>query len=172
MVAGVLKGSRSKKVLEAGFDRLPTYGIMVNHTEKQIVDLIYLLTAEGYLALSEGKYPVLSLQPKALRVLKGEERVLRKVRLEKKRVASDDALFERLRALRKEIAQREGVPPYIVFSDRTLREMSELMPGDEYALRRVKGMGEVKFERYGAAFLEAIQEYMTATQTTTSSIIF
>ncbi|BAU26070.1 ATP-dependent DNA helicase RecQ [Aneurinibacillus soli] len=162
MVAGVLKGSRSKKVLDTGFNSLPTYGIMANYTEKQIVDLIHLFTAEGYLALSEGKYPVLSLLPKSWAVLKNGEQVLRKVRVEKQKAAPDDALFEQLRAVRKEIAQREGIPPYIVFSDRTLREMSELRPADEEEMHRVKGMGDVKFERYGLIFLEAIQKYVGA----------
>ncbi|WNQ10545.1 DNA helicase RecQ [Paenibacillus aurantius] len=161
LVSQVLKGSKSKKVLQFGFDRLPTYGIMKQYTEKEIVDLINALIAEGYISLTEGQYPVLRLQARASRVLKGEEPVLQKLRISRKpEPVRDDGLFERLRELRKEISQRENVPPYVVFPDSTLREMSEMRPTDRMSMLSVKGVGETKFIHYGVLFMELIQEYL------------
>ncbi|MDD2553738.1 MAG: helix-turn-helix domain-containing protein, partial [Desulfotomaculaceae bacterium] len=71
-------------------------------------------------------------------------------------------LFEQLRGLRKEIAQRKGIPPYIVFTDSTLREMSRYLPADQLAMLAVKGVGQRKFEQYGEAFLELIRKYAAA----------
>ncbi|KIL39704.1 ATP-dependent DNA helicase RecQ [Gordoniibacillus kamchatkensis] len=166
MVASVLKGSGAKKVLEYRFNELPTYGIMRNFTEKDISDLINVLVAEGYLGLSEGQYPTLKLQEGALEVLQGRVTVYQKIaRKPAAAAAGDDGLFERLRQLRKELAQRDKVPPYIVFSDSTLREMSELRPITAAELLNVKGVGEAKFRSYGAAFLDVLQRWVSGERT-------
>lgn len=159
LVAQVLKGSANKKVLQFGFDQLPTYGLMKSYKEKEIGDLIHVLIAEGYLVLSDGQYPVVRLAGKALQVLKGQANVLQKVRVRSERAPIDSDLFERLRELRKEISQREKVPPYIIFPDSTLREMSEQCPTDEREMLKVKGIGEGKMARYGAPFLALLQAY-------------
>jgi len=102
------------------------------------------------------------LTQRAVGVLQGQETVQQKVRAkqEAERQGTPDAdLFERLREVRKEISQREKVPPYIIFADSTLREMSEYVPGDEAAMLRIKGVGESKFAKYGAPFLDAIRSY-------------
>jgi ATP-dependent DNA helicase RecQ len=161
MVASVLKGSGAKKVLEYRFNELPTYGVMRNHTEKDIADLINVLVAEGYLGLSEGQYPTLKLQEGALEVLQGRVTVYQKVSRRPMAAASgDDGLFDRLRQLRKELATRDKVPPYIVFSDSTLREMSEVRPITAAEMLNVKGVGEAKFRSYGAAFLDVLQRWV------------
>lgn len=157
LVASVLKGSRNKKVLDFGFDELSTYGLMKNRTEKDILDLIQLLAAEGYLSLSEGKYPVLKLSPKALPVLAGEERVVQRIRVKPAAAAADDVekeLFDELRQLRLGIAKREGIPPYIVFPDSTLREMCAVQPTNPAAMLKIKGVGEAKFFKYGTYFID------------------
>ncbi|ARU63991.1 DNA helicase RecQ [Tumebacillus avium] len=160
LVAQVLKGSANKKVLQFGFDKLPTYGLMKSYKEKEITDLIHVLIAEGYLVLTDGQYPVVRLDAQAAQVLKGQAQVLQKIRLRpEKTVSGDNTLFERLRELRKEISQREKVPPYIIFSDSTLRELSEYCPTDEAAMLGVKGIGEGKMARYGTPFLQLLQEY-------------
>jgi ATP-dependent DNA helicase RecQ len=160
LVSQVLKGSRNQKVRQFGFDRLPTYGLMDRHSEKEIADLINTLIAEGYIGLTEGKYPVLKLQAQAARVLKGEEPVVVRKRIARKQEATGDRdLFERLRKLRKEISERENVPPYVVFPDSTLREMSETLPTDRGAMLSIKGVGETKFIHYGVLFMELIREY-------------
>jgi ATP-dependent DNA helicase RecQ len=72
---------------------------------------------------------------------------------------ADEALFERLRALRKDLAAKDRVPPYIIFPDSVLRELSEVCPTTEQAMLRIKGMGEAKYKRYGAVFLKILQAY-------------
>ncbi|MGZ0051587.1 DNA helicase RecQ [Brevibacillus gelatini] len=159
LVAQVLKGSKNKKVTQFRFDQLPTYGLMKEYKEKEIADLIQLLIAEGYLQVTESQYPIVKLGARALPVLKGEERVVQKISLRPAALAEDDELFEQLRALRKEISQREGVPPYVIFHDSTLKEMSSLCPTDKQAMLKIKGVGEAKFEKYGQPFLECLQNY-------------
>jgi ATP-dependent DNA helicase RecQ len=160
MVASVLKGSKLKKVLEYRFDKLPTYGIMKSLQEKEISDLINVLISEGYLQLSEGQYPVVKLQLPAVDVLQGKSNVYQKVRKqEQKAAAIDNTLFEQLRLLRREISQKEKVPPYIIFTDSTLREMSEICPTTAAGMLAIKGVGEVKFRNYGRPFLELLQAY-------------
>ncbi|ASS77164.1 DNA helicase RecQ [Tumebacillus algifaecis] len=160
LVAQVLKGSSNKKVLQFGFDKLPTYGLMKTYKEKEITDLIHVLIAEGYLGLTDGQYPVVRLESKAGAVLKGQAQILQKIRLRPTQAPSGDSkLFEQLRELRKEISQREKVPPYIIFSDSTLREMSDYCPTDEAGLLTIKGVGEGKLVRYGKPFLELLQAY-------------
>ncbi|NHN32385.1 DNA helicase RecQ [Paenibacillus sp. S3N08] len=160
-VASVLKGSRNKKVLEMGFDKLTTYGLLKDRTEKEIVDLIQLLVAEGYLLITDGKFPVLRLHTKAQAVLAGSERVEQKLRLRQEPVAREVEadLFDELRQLRMTIAKREGIPPYIVFPDSTLREMCGIKPTNPAAMLKIKGIGEAKFFKYGAYFIEFFKNY-------------
>ncbi|RTE09092.1 DNA helicase RecQ [Paenibacillus whitsoniae] len=161
MVASVLKGSRAKKIMDYRFDRLPTHGIMSQLPEKEIAELINVLISEGFLQLSEGQYPVVRLLQPAAEVLQGRLPVYQKVRRQPVRTAAavDNTLFEQLRLLRREMAAREKVPPYIIFADSTLREMSEQCPTTEDAMRRIKGVGEVKFRNYGQPFLELLRTY-------------
>jgi len=160
LVADVLKGSQNKKVLAYGFNRLSTYGLLKAYTAKQITDLINMLIAEGYICLTEGQYPVAKLQPKAVAVLKGQEKVLQKIRERKQVITVDDSLFEQLRNLRKELSQRAKVPPYIIFPDSALREMCEHLPTDQSSMLSVKGVGQTKFNHFGRPFLEVIQKYV------------
>ncbi|TEB12198.1 DNA helicase RecQ [Pelotomaculum propionicicum] len=159
MVASVLKGSRNKKVLRNGFDKLTSYGLLQDYPEKEIQHLIKVLIAEGYIGLTDGQYPVVRLLPGAAPVLKGEKRVFRQVRLKKSQPLLDQSLFDRLRQLRREIAQREQVPPYIIFSDSTLREMCERLPATPAALLAIKGVGEAKLKNYGSQFLNVLREF-------------
>jgi len=159
LVAQVLKGSKNKKVLQLKFEQLPTYGLMREYPEKEVVDLIQLLIAEGYLSLTESQYPVVMLSEKALPVLRGEEKVWQKVFIRPIHQEEDDQLFERLRQLRKEISQKEGVPPYVIFHDSTFKELSRLCPTEKRSMLAIKGVGESKFEKYGHVFLDCIQKY-------------
>lgn len=168
MVASVLKGSRAKKVLEYGFDRLPTYGVMSNRTEKEISETINVLISEGFLALSEGQYPIVKLQSDAAEVLRGQREVMQRVPRPSKTSAGvrrsssrdrspsavNETVFEQLRLIRRELASREHVPSYIIFNDATLREMSVACPQSEDEMLNIKGVGEVKFRKYGKPFLD------------------
>ncbi|KUO51214.1 MAG: ATP-dependent DNA helicase RecQ [Desulfitibacter sp. BRH_c19] len=158
MISQVLKGSNSKRLKQLGLDRLTTYGIMQEHTLKQIKETINVLIADGYLHLTEDEYPVIKLQEKAVSVVKNEEKVFQRVHHKVETVKADYTLFEELRSLRKEISLREHVPPYIIFNDSTLREMSEYYPTDMTAFSRIKGVGQAKLEKYGEEFIKVIRE--------------
>ncbi|UAC48419.1 DNA helicase RecQ [Bacillus aquiflavi] len=158
-ITKVLTGSADKKIKSFRFDQLSTYGIMKNKTQKEVNEFIDFLTAEGYLRPSDGAYPVLMLTSQAVSVLRGEEQVFRKEKVRAAKIAADNALFEVLRSLRKEIAESERVPPYIIFSDQTLREMSTFLPRTEAELLQIKGVGQRKLTSYGAAFLNEITAY-------------
>ncbi|RSK28085.1 DNA helicase RecQ [Bacillus sp. HMF5848] len=160
LVAQVLKGSRSKRVLQMGFNSLSTYGLLKNRTEQEITNMIDFLVAEGYCVLTQSQYPVVMLTESVIPVLKGQQNVFKKESVIVKQAATDDELFELLRAVRKEIADREKVPPYIVFSDSTLRDMSAKCPIDETGMLSVKGVAQTKWERYGVEFVEVIADYM------------
>lgn len=161
LIAEVLRGSKNKKVLDFKLDELSTYGIIKEYTIKEIQDMINKLIADGYLKLTEGQYPIVKLTEKAVDVIKGKEQVFMKVnKVKKETIKKDNTLFDILRNLRKEIAVRESVPPYIIFSDASLIEMSEYLPQNEKQLLKIKGVGESKLQKYGEEFLNAINEYI------------
>ncbi|MDX5475134.1 MAG: DNA helicase RecQ [Bacillaceae bacterium] len=159
LVAKVLKGSNDKKIHQFQLSSLPTYGLMKELTEKQIVELINILIAEGYLFLTEGQFPIIKLGNRSLNVLKGNEEVKLKVKETPIAVKKDDGLFPILRELRKEIAQKDSIPPYLIFSDRTLQEMCTNLPETEEEMLEVKGVGVQKWERYGPLFLQEVIRY-------------
>lgn len=168
VVVGVLRGSKNQKIVDAGLDKLSTYGLMRGLSEKVVMVYIRHLITEGYLRMSEGQYPVLQLSSKAGPVLKQEASVLMKVLQVKSTSRAgestlDNRLFERLRELRRELALMNDVPPYVIFPDTTLRELASVCPTDRASMLRIKGIGEVKAERYGRQFLEIIQNYVGAT---------
>ncbi|MBY6951177.1 DNA helicase RecQ [Clostridium botulinum] len=160
MVADVLRGSKNKKLLSLDLDGLSTYGIMEEFTQKDIVALMNKLIADDYMVTTDDKFPVVRLRPKSYDVLKGKEIVSIKVSKIEKKVKADNELFEILKQLRKAISQEEAVPPFMIFPDATLKELSEYMPTKEEDLLKIKGIGERKAKVYGERFIEAITEYM------------
>ena len=115
--------------------------------------------ATDYLALTESKFPVLTLKPAAYPVLKGQEKVWQAVpKPETEKAPADSGLFDKLRKLRKEIATREHVPPYVVVSDATLKDMCAVQPRTLEEMLEVKGIGEMKLARYGEEFLACLTE--------------
>ncbi|WP_078547561.1 DNA helicase RecQ [Litchfieldia alkalitelluris] len=159
LVAQVLKGSKNNRILQFKFEKLSTYGLMKHLTEKELVNIIDFLAAEGFIALTSGQYPVLTLESKAYSVLKGDLKVSRKSKVKAKEIIEDNQLFEELRLLRKKISETEKIPPYIVFSDQTLREISHVCPTNKQEMLEIKGIAEMKYERYGSQFLEVVQTY-------------
>lgn len=159
MVAQVLKASKDKKILGLGFDKLSTYGIMKEYTLKEVKDLINVLIADNYLFLTDGQFPVVRLRERAVAVLKGQEKVFQRIQKRKTKKEEDNSLFVLLKTVRKNISEREMVPPYIIFADSTLREMSEYYPIDEEAMLEIKGVGETKLKKYGEEFLKVIINY-------------
>ncbi len=170
MVADVLKGSKNKKVLQFKLNDLSTYGIMDSYRKKDIVDIINKLSADSYLSLTNDGYPVLKLTNKAIKVLKKDEKVFIKAINIKRVIEVDNGLFHKLRELRGNIAIRDNVPPYIVFSDASLKEMSIYMPIVKEQFLGIKGVGILKYDKYGEDFLEVINEYINENNIDVSTI--
>lgn len=159
LIAQVLTGSRNKKVLELGFDRLSTYRIMKDQNSKDVSDFIEFIISENYLGVENGQFPIIYVTELGKQVLLGKIRVYRKGIVKTKAITADDPLFEQLRALRLSIAQEAGVPPFVVFSDKTLHDMVEKKPITNEQFLEVHGVGITKLERYGELFIEEIKSY-------------
>jgi ATP-dependent DNA helicase RecQ len=157
VTAKVLAGSKSQKILESNFDQLSTYGIMPDYTIKEIKNLINLLIADDYLSQSGAKYPLLKLNQSSYKVMNDQLKVEKRVEKEQQKVSEDSELFLILKDLRKEISKKEGVPPYIIFHDSTLKDMCRVLPESKAEMLKVSGVGEVKFSRYGQEFLDRIK---------------
>ncbi|EOP27008.1 ATP-dependent DNA helicase RecQ [Bacillus toyonensis] len=160
MIAQVLTGSKNKKVIEFNFHTLPTYGLLSNRSVKEVSDFIEFLISDELIVVEHGTYPTLKVTGKGKEVLLGNENVLRKERVETRQIVQDHPLFEVLREVRKEIAQGEGVPPFVIFSDQTLKDMCAKMPRNDSELLTVKGIGEHKLVKYGSHFLQAVQHFI------------
>ncbi|KAA0775148.1 DNA helicase RecQ [Bacillus sp. AR2-1] len=160
MIAQVLTGSKNKKVIEFNFHTLPTYGLLSNRSVKEVSEFIEFLISDELIAVEHGTYPTLKVTEKGKEVLLGKENVLRKKRVETRQIVQDHPLFEVLREVRKEIAQGEGVPPFVIFSDQTLKDMCAKMPQSDSELLTVKGIGEHKLVKYGSHFLQAVQHFI------------
>ncbi|ENQ3110950.1 DNA helicase RecQ [Bacillus sp. JAS102] len=160
MIAQVLTGSKNKKVIEFNFHTLPTYGLLSNRSVKEVSEFIEFLISDELIAVEHGTYPTLKVTEKGKEVLLGKENVLRKERVETRQIVQDHPLFEVLREVRKEIAQGEGVPPFVIFSDQTLKDMCAKMPQNDSELLTVKGIGEHKLVKYGSHFLQAVQHFI------------
>ena len=162
----VLRGSREQKLLANGHDTLSVYGVGEALNKKQWLVVIDRMLELG--AVDVNEHHGLLLTPVGLKVLKGEEKALIRadrlnVRAKTVKKASPEAfdfdteLFETLRALRFELAQEHGVPPYVVFGDKTLKEMAAVRPQTKAEMLEINGVGEVKYERYGEQFLVLLQ---------------
>lgn len=177
VVIDVLRGSRNARILDWGLNEKVTYDTS-EASLPLLKEVIELLAAGEYLTITEGSYPTVGLGPRA-REAAEDDFVLTMKRIVRKKERSgsarpmgsrvygsgvsgdssaegDPALFERLRALRKRLADEASVPPYIVFSDATLRDMCAKLPADEDQLLEVSGVGATKLARYGEAFLAEI----------------
>ncbi|WP_379968145.1 DNA helicase RecQ [Ectobacillus sp. sgz5001026] len=160
MISQVLAGSANKKVRDMGFDKLSTYGILKQKTAKDIMEFVDFLTSEQYIGITGSQFPVLYVTNNGKEVLLGKQTVMRKQQMKVSQVSVNDELFEQLRQLRKMIASEEKVPPFVIFSDQTLRDMCSILPQTKEQLLSVKGIGVQKEQRYGYRFLQPIQEYL------------
>lgn len=160
MIAEVLKGSKSAKVKQFNFERLSTYGLMKERKLKDISDLILRLSAMQYLDITESQYPVVTLNELSWQVLRGQKKVWQKMVIVKKAKAKGE-LFEALRSLRKELATKEKLPPYMIFSDVTLTQMATDKPTDLELMKNIRGVGEFKLQKYGEEFLTVIKSYIS-----------
>jgi ATP-dependent DNA helicase RecQ len=171
-ICDILRGSKAKKVLENGHDELSTYGIGMDFTKDQWVQLSRLLVRKDFLT-KDPQYGSLLLTDKGKKVLKDEARV--QGVLDRTQTAIDGSaaartssdvenkydenLFEELRKKRKELAESQDVPPYVIFPDTTLMEMSYYYPQSEESLGNIYGVGSAKLKKYGQDFLSLITSY-------------
>ncbi|MBS5981261.1 MAG: DNA helicase RecQ [Clostridium butyricum] len=159
MVVDVLRGSKNKKVLQFKFNELSTYGIMKEFSADELKTFINTLVSQGYIRVVEGTYPILALNPMSRKILVGEEKVMLKEFAAHKKVRENNELFEILKELRKEIAHENNVPPYVIFGDITLKEMSVKYPVYKEAMLNITGVGELKYSKYGELFENTIRKY-------------
>lgn len=160
MVAEILKGSKNARMKQFHFERLSTYALMKERTVKQISDLILRLAAMQYVNITESQYPVLQLNALSWQVLRGQKKVWQKVVTVKKSEIKND-LFEKLRLVRRELAIKANLPPYMIFSDATLAQMAQDKPSSVEEMSQIKGVGEFKLNKYGDDFLRVIKNFMS-----------
>lgn len=174
MITSIVRGERNDRIMRAGHDALPVFGLLSNVDEKSIKGLIQQFVASGYLRSSSGKYPVLSLTAGAEEVLAGHKeveeirqhvsvpsRTSRSTSTTSRGKSSSGAggLFEHLRQHRKRLAEEAGLRPYLIFPDTVLIDLANLRPTTLGEFGNVKGVGEAKLKKYGLSFLQAISEY-------------
>jgi ATP-dependent DNA helicase RecQ len=180
-VISVLRGEDTEKVRDRGHSRLSTFGLLKTSTKHELREWIYQLIAQEFLRQTDDEYPVLHLGPRARDAMKGVAEVKLRQPAARKRdkrrsepaSASHDAaalegpereLFQRLRTWRRSEAEHRGVPPYVIFSDKTLRELARVRPASLSALRGIYGIGDAKLEAFGDAIVTQIREHsVTAT---------
>ena len=173
-VVNVLRGSDSDSVKSRGHNELSVFGLLSDATIDEVRGYIEQLIAEGFLAQSEGEYPILAMTASGVALLKdagaapglalARQKKVEKGKLPRRSKTEteswtgvDKDLFEELRALRLRVARDRGVPPYVIFHDTTLRELARLKPADLDALRHIYGVGEKKVQDLGEAVLDVIR---------------
>jgi ATP-dependent DNA helicase RecQ len=162
LTAQVLTGSKNKKVTEMGFDKLTTYGIMKEKSSKDVSDFIEFLISQELIAIEQGQFPTLYVAPKGKDILLGKEKVHRREIVKVREISKDDPLFETLREVRRAIADRENVPPFVIFSDAALKDMCAKLPRTSEDFLGVSGVGELKLQKYGLEFIQAIRLFCEA----------
>jgi ATP-dependent DNA helicase RecQ len=166
-IIDILRGARTERVLSAGHDALSVYGIGKHRRVNEWRNLARALLHQGLISEAQDGYSVLSLNQQSWPVLRGERPVsiagvmktASRSQDGTRASSTDGSLFERLRALRKRLADESGLPPYVIFHDSTLREMAEQMPLDLDQFATLPGVGQAKLARYGEQFIAALREY-------------
>lgn len=177
VIIDILRGSRGQKILNRGLDQNPEYGKLSHLSAVRLRQIIQEMSLQEYLSVSDGEYPVLIPGSRARELTKDASLTMKLVKEQeengkqtggralsdrKKKPAAvalsekDSELFENLRGLRREIAREENVPPYLIFSDRTLVDMCVKKPQNQEEMLQVSGVGEFKLEKYGEVFLKQI----------------
>jgi len=166
-VIDVLWGANSERIFQNGHQHLSTYGIGKNIPKKRWQGFARELMQQGFLKMEGGQYPVLRLTEKSHAVLFKEEKVLltpylepKSAKVQEEKLSINETLFQRLRDLRKRIADERNIPPYIIFHDRTLKEMASRVPITWSELSAIFGMGEAKLKQYGPRFLKEIVAFV------------
>eukprot|EP00095_Tigriopus_kingsejongensis_P002685 maker-scaffold2705_size13072-snap-gene-0.10 protein:Tk02685 transcript:maker-scaffold2705_size13072-snap-gene-0.10-mRNA-1 annotation:"atp-dependent dna helicase" len=175
-VCDIVCGANTARIREMGHDQLKTYGMGKDRPKAFWRSLLDALISEGVVAVPPGDFSIPTLTARAWEIMKGQAKfeMHQDKRTEPEKAGRsrsqtavvedfdyDRGLFEHLRALRKRIADEKSVPPFVVASDRTLRQITALMPDSREAFLTVHGIGQEKFDKFGAAFMEGIQGYLS-----------
>ncbi|MFM9948848.1 MAG: DNA helicase RecQ [Saprospiraceae bacterium] len=178
LLIDVLRGSGKREIFEKGYQDLKTYGAGRDIGYGEWQHYLHQLINLGYIELAPDRHHVACLTPASHRVLFDSEKVALvrmatvrermeaeqvKVKVTKERQRSRGELFEELRQLRLRLSQKQGIPPYLVFSDATLEEMAAQVPRDEWDMQDISGVGEKKMQQFGVEFLKAINDYARRT---------
>lgn len=155
----ILRGVHGPKIEKYKLYELSTFGIMKEYTSKYIKDIINELLAINVLERKAGTYSMIRLNRKSINILKGEEKVFLDINKNEKEVCKDLELFKRLRLLRKDISRKEGVKPYIVFTDSMIMEIINKNPKDKEELKNIRGFGEQKIIKYGSFIITTLKDY-------------
>ena len=169
-IVAVVTGDDSGRIRQLGHDNIKTFGAGKDLDKRHWRLMIDNLLAQGLVLQTTGDYPVLKLQPESREVLFGGREVhvlkTKKIKGKKPRRPAaaaarpyNEELFDQLRDLRKELATEQGVPPYVIFTDRTLHEMARFFPATEAEMLQLTGVGEKRAAQYGARFVEAVQSF-------------
>jgi len=170
LITDILIGSNSSKIQKYHFDSLTAYATCKEYSKSQCRIWIDELIRQGYLARTGEKYPVIRLTDKSSSILQGETSVNLSIpdqstikrsipHLNTNTIKSDELLFLHLKKLRKSLADQAGVPPYVIFPDKSLREMAETKPCDIHTFRNIVGVGDIKLEKYGVIFISEIKNF-------------
>ena len=171
-IVDCLKGSQNKNAREKNLSDVSTFGIMKENDEKYIKDLIGTLIADGYIRVSGGQYPILKLTEKSKKVLFDNEKVfvlenktdpVKEIERSHRNIDPtdyDDRLFNHLKKVRLSLSKDRNIPPFIIFSDASLKDMATLKPQTEEEFLEVKGVGDKKLVQYGDIFIAEISEFL------------
>ena len=163
-IVKVLRGSKAQNLSYLNPESLPSFGMLDEVPEARIRDVLSQMATDGFLTIAEGRLPIVGFGPRAAETVAPEFHYdIKKIKRADARVSyvpddGDEALFQKLRALRLDIARELGKPPYIVFSDKTLRDMVRVKPITADQFLAVNGVGESKLKQYGERFMAAIRE--------------
>lgn len=166
-ITGILTGSKAQGILSRNHHLLSTFGIVDNFDRTDLRTFMYELLSLGIISQSNDQYAIVSLTPKSTAILKGQEKIFltkpetRSVSVKQKGsdMEYDRILFNKLRMLRKQIADRQNLPPYVIFPDKSLIEMASYFPQSDEQFSKISGVGREKLHKYGKVFVGEIIEY-------------
>jgi len=164
-VIDVLRGSKNTNVLNRGHDKLSTYNLMPEYSEAELRYYIDSLLMLGHLKVTDGQYPILQWTESSSKAIRGEEKIMfRQVIYKEKTQSKTDlpyntALFEILKKLRLEVSREEELPPFAIFSDRSLFEMATYFPNQDKEFLNINGVGRFKLDQYGKKFMAVIEGF-------------
>ena len=167
-ISEVIRGSRSRRILELRHNQLSVYGIARDVQANVLKDIIDQLLEQGLIARAVGQYPTLSVTSRGRQFLRSRESITltglvsAPPRTSTPEDEFDPLVFEKLRVLRKSLADAQEVPAFVVFGDSALREMASAMPCDPATFLSIKGVGEAKLQQYGDKFISAIVDYVVS----------